>query len=426
MRYLYATKKGLAFIIFFLISQTLHAELSFSTLSNNLNINANSNSDVADVAYTQGGLQTVVWVEAGNVYVKQQNKLGQWVTLGSSLNQYTNGNARSPDIAIEGNTVYVTWSESTEDLPGERIYVKRWNGKSWTFLGAGNLNAYFFGIGTAEKPTIAVYQSTVYVAWVEQGHLFSKWWNGNQWQFVAGNGNPLNVIYDQAASQPDITYALNGSQVRIYLTWSEYNPYFGARHVRVRYWQQGLGDWQWLDPILNNHLSQTATSPSIAVATVNGQYHPYVAFYEYVDTYDSNIVIKRYENSQWVEFGSGLEVTSTLASLTPSLALHQNRPVVAWTEHEQITPIPPFIIFPGVTQDIYVAIWDNDTTAWEYSSDLKRHNDQLAVTGLVRLAVHDGQALVTWVEANVDEENAPFQTVVKEGNLPTEFGVVLK
>lgn len=406
--------------------QTAYADIPFTQIGYKLNINQSSAAGWSDVSYTSDGRQTVVWLENGNVYVKQRVKK-QWHQLGQALNYYIGGKASVPVITADGNAVYVSWSEKKEGLPGERVYVKRWNGKSWSFVGT-YLNVSWSGFGTAQTPAITVYQGAVFVAFIEQGKLYVKNWNGSEWEFVGGNSS-LNVIgapFDSTASRPSITYALNGSQVRLYVSWAETNPFYGNTvHVRVRYWNPGLANWQSLGGALNTNLSIGAGSPSIAVAVANGQYLPYVAFYEFTGgQYNTDLVVYHRVGNSWQMLGGqSLDVTSSLTTMSPSISLYQNRPVVAWSEHEQLNVIGPIPVFPGVTRDIYVAIWESDALAWEYSDDLKLYEDDFAFTSAPRIDTRNNKATITWVEGEPsDSKTWPIPVIVKEGTLPTIFG----
>lgn len=134
-----------------------------------------------------------------------------WNLKGGSLNTTSGGSADlygwgwRPAITTDAsNNVYVAWAQHAGPATwvNARIYVKKWNGSSWAQLGT------YLGHGSCDhcmtyQPSIAVLDSTVYVAWSEgyggywlnnnnQASVFASSYSGGTWTQMNGNYSATN------------------------------------------------------------------------------------------------------------------------------------------------------------------------------------------------------------------------------------------
>lgn len=180
-----------------------------------------------------GGFPVVAFTERSSsglsrLYVRSCQS-GSWVTLGSGdLRKDTNsGWVFSPRLSVGGGSLYLTWDEQGNEATFEtgltiapylataaepvRVYVKQWNGTTWSSLG-GALNADT-AQGTATNPAIA-YSTVPVVAIGEHNFganraVYAKQWNGTDWVPVGAAGAPLTIT---TASLPATTVGAVYSQ----------------------------------------------------------------------------------------------------------------------------------------------------------------------------------------------------------------------
>lgn len=102
---------------------------------------------------------------------------GTWLQDGGSLNVDAN-NAQQPSMAIYNGTPYVAF------LDNGSIYEKHWNGAAWV-LDGGAVNTF---TNWFSPTSLAVNNGTPYIAWWESSFnsVYLKFWNGSTWQQVGG------------------------------------------------------------------------------------------------------------------------------------------------------------------------------------------------------------------------------------------------
>ncbi|MFE8600264.1 Ig-like domain-containing protein [Archangium violaceum] len=141
--------------------------------------------------------------------------------IGSALNGTPSGSAYKPALVLDGNgNPIVAWQES--DGFNENIYIKRWTGTAWQFVGPGSLSAVndtsSSPVATpARNPSLAIRGNNIYVAWDEMNaEGFSSI---HVWKSV--NGGPLTSAgaYDglvhavhrfTSATKPSLVLDSNG------------------------------------------------------------------------------------------------------------------------------------------------------------------------------------------------------------------------
>ncbi|MBI1821403.1 MAG: hypothetical protein HYR79_06805 [Nitrospirae bacterium] len=73
--------------------------------------------------------------QVSQLYVREWNG-SEWISLGDSLNVDSGKEARNPVLAFSNDTPYIAWNELGEK-EWSRLYIKRWEGKSWISEGPG-------------------------------------------------------------------------------------------------------------------------------------------------------------------------------------------------------------------------------------------------------------------------------------------------
>lgn len=237
------------------------AVLAVTTDSNNNPVLAHKN--------TNSGLSVKRWLNSS------------WQTMGGQLNA-TNTEVSGfsgAAIAKNGNTPIVAYSEQTATT--YKIYVKRWNGSSWTSYGAGaalNINAAKY----AYKPSLAVDSAgNPVVAWTENvdsltTKVFVKRWNGSSWDTLGSSG-----LFH--ASQAQLAVGDDGKPVLAYLKCVSGDDF-------------------------------NCTNQDL-----------YVVRWEF---FSSNLLA----GYIWKTLGQTLESSASLSPSNPRLAVYNNEPVVAWLE----------------------------------------------------------------------------------------------
>jgi hypothetical protein len=138
-----------------------------------------------------------------------------WQNMGTQVN--TSGTYLSGfggvAMAKNGNNPVIAYIETTSS--SYKLYVKRWNGSSWTAYGSGatlNINAAKY----AYHPAVAVDASGyLVVAWTENvdtlmTKVYVKRWNGSSWDTLGTSG----LLH---GSQPQLAVGENGKVVLAYL-----------------------------------------------------------------------------------------------------------------------------------------------------------------------------------------------------------------
>ena len=158
------------------------------------------------------GQPTAAWIEtmssggSGHLPVWRFDGTA-WLSLGGVLNHIFGASAAEPTLdCVDGQPV-VAWTEGAG--AARNVYVKRWNGLNWVIVSApataGNPLNQNSG-STASKPVLRVNtalpttdplrptigQLPQYsaLAWIENGQVKAKFWNGADWQFYIGGSGP--------------------------------------------------------------------------------------------------------------------------------------------------------------------------------------------------------------------------------------------
>ncbi len=335
-----------------------------------LNINQGGTTSLAATPHAlspsltfNGDVPYITWAEVdangvSRVYVRHQ-KGQEWVLDGGPLNQSLTGHAASPSLAVAGGHLYAAWSEINAKHVSQ-VYVKEWDGDKWASVGESlNINP----TGSASSPVLSGNTAALYAAWTEVNPsgaslLYVKQWDGKSWTFLGETHMPLqdtkeneNVIPAQAGIQNAgrgldshfrgndgqneglnrntkkhaMTPSLAANKDGVYLAWAEYDAQ-GIAGVYVDHWNGER--WGPVGEAVNIDSGRNALSPSLSMAGSS----PYVAWMEYDDKGVSQIYVKRWDGKEWGLMGSSLNINSSMSATVPSLCTKGTIPYVSWTE----------------------------------------------------------------------------------------------
>ncbi|MBI5755765.1 MAG: hypothetical protein HZA12_02470 [Nitrospirae bacterium] len=324
-----------------------------------------------------GDTPYVTWAEINSkgvslVHVRHKDG-NQWVEYGGLLNISMTGHASSPTLASAKNNLYAVWSEA--DSKGvAQIYVKEWNGKEWVKTGDSlNINP----ANNVLSPVISGNDTSLYAAWLEVNSagisgLYVKEWDGNSWRLLGGK---VNKAPERHAFAPSLASDKTG----VYLAWAEYDK-DGISQVYVSRW---YGErWDPVGEAINTDSTRHALSPSLVIP----KGVPYIAWMEYNDDNVSQVYVKRWNGKEWVKVGGSVNVNQARHGSSPSLAMKDGIPYVAWVE-----------IGENDTPDIYVKHWEKNS----WAPDGGYVNDALdAVVTAPSISVKDNSVYVAFSETD--------------------------
>jgi hypothetical protein len=267
-----------------------------------------------------------------------------WIELGGSASgnglSDDSGESESVVMAVAPNgEIIVVWTNYVDDSTSS-IFARRWNGSSWSEMGAGSAS----GSGISNTSTNAsTWPSLIIdsdgfpiVSWSEflngSWETYVRRWNGTAWtqmgnNSASGGGISRNAgfsVYPSLARAPDGT---------ILIAWNDDSS--RNHEIYLRRWDGS--EWvEWnagsaTGGGISNDVSQS-TNPSLAIAP-NGA--PMVVWhdFDYNDAWE--IYARRWDGAGWVEMdgsatGGGISQNAT-TSVEPALAISPDgTPVVAW------------------------------------------------------------------------------------------------
>ena len=190
----------------------------------------------------------------GSITTMRAADLNLTNTIVSPLFSGPGGNGLDGDInaiVISGTTTYVGGSFSRAG-PIAASNIARWNGSSWSALGAGV---------DAQVLALARQGNTLYVggrftsAGGSDAHYLARWDTGTQAWFTVNSGGREGVLDTVHA------LAISGTQVYVggyftYVGWSNW-PY-GPATDYFAVWDSTTGDWTTVNPGLKNYVDAIA------------------------------------------------------------------------------------------------------------------------------------------------------------------------
>jgi hypothetical protein len=302
---------------------------SWSNIGNQLDFVTNNPTTNPSIAIDSTDSPTVAWQESGNIYVKQWDGFG-WVSLGAELDVNVAELAEFPVITLDSSDYpIVAWSENNTVNGNYDVYVKRWDGSSWTLVG-GVLDTN--AIDDSRNPSIVTDgTSNIFVAFESSGDIVVKRWDGTSWGAFAG---ALDITLANTASSPSLSQSSSGT---LYTAWSESSA--GNGNIYVKSWNGTA--WVSLASSLDNSATRNATNPSLAVSDAGKVY----AVWQEFDGTSESIYSKQWLTGAWLGIGGALDNASTQESYSPSMDINRNGVIaVAWQEYNPL----------NATQDIYV------------------------------------------------------------------------
>jgi hypothetical protein len=280
-----------------------------------------NNASLPSLSYVNGSLN-VAWQEgsetSNNLYVKRYVVV--WLDVGGALDVASGQRATNSVMARKGNNnPVVAWEEDTSTPNNKNVYVKEWTGTAWNPLGSAlDRNV----ANNAVNPSVAMRSDNKpVVAWQENNSIFVKRWTGSLWR---STGSALDTVLANVAVTPSL--ALDSTNLPVV-------AYVENNDILVKKANGLLPTSTWTSPYgitpLDITSANVASRPSLALKSDN---LPVVAWYEHDGT-STNIYVKEWNGSAWLQLGSTLDMTPSQNAKDVVLALRtDNRPVVAWEE----------------------------------------------------------------------------------------------
>ncbi|MBK8011584.1 MAG: hypothetical protein IPK13_09545 [Deltaproteobacteria bacterium] len=277
------------------------------------------------------GNPIVVWTEGRDLYASQHVQ-GAWVRIGDRIDVSEAEDAYPdlPSLAIDpqGRPI-VAWTEWDSSLKSE-IYVKRWSGSAWEFLGARALNVD--PADRASWPSVATGpDGTVFVAFDEvtreNGHrTFVMRWSGAVWSVVSGGA--VVTTSGVETYSPSLVVDRAGAPV-IALYQIAQSTSESSSHV-FRYTQD---TWEPVGGAIDVPPNVDTVGP---VLTLDANDHPVVAFTESAE--QNSVRVAGWTGSAWEALGDALDLAPEQTAFAPAIALDpRGKPSVAWTEWDPTT-----------------------------------------------------------------------------------------
>ena len=282
-------------------------------------------------------------------------EIGVGSASGGGISNGSSG-AFDPTLAIgpDGAPV-VAWEGSNDGR--EFVYIRRWNGSAWVEIGSGSatdggINDNVTWVG---NPSLAIdVDNTPIVAWYDladwNDEIFVRRWNGLAWaEMGTGSASGGGISSNEGYSiTPSLAIEPDGSPM---VAWMDTEP---GPDIYFRRWNGSAWVELGSGSASGGGISKTgnAVDPSLAIAP-SGM--PIVAW-EDNSSGNSEIYVRRWNGSAWVEMGTGSASgggisKNTGSSNAPSLAIGTDgAPVVTWTDNTT------------VNREIYVRRWNG--SAW--------------------------------------------------------------
>jgi hypothetical protein len=180
---------------------------------------ASSDADPTPSLAMDGANPVVAYVEAvagdaARLHVRRLED-SSWVSLGgAALNAGSITAASEPALSLTPNGLpYVAWSQGNGLQ--QNVFVARFNGTAWESVGAAGVPLNFSAGSDARSPSLAFgAQGQPMVAWVENGAVRFKLFDGSNWVAGSGGNGPASGVADRVRLASDA----NGVPV---LAWTE-------------------------------------------------------------------------------------------------------------------------------------------------------------------------------------------------------------
>jgi hypothetical protein len=322
---------------------------------------------------------------------------GAWEGLNGPLNEHS---AFATSLAVDGGIPWVAFADPDGSGNGG-IYLKSFDGAHWNLLGANPINT----TGTyqsANAPSIAIDAAgNKYVAWHQDENdlglrqIFVKWNDGTGW---ADKGtNPLNNVAANKASAPRIALSSGGVP---YVAWHEDN---GSGITQILVKKYNGSDWEPVGTLPVNQ--DPAHSAQLAAIAVDGDGNPFVAWQEEDGSVlpVTQVFVKKFDGTDWEPVGTDNPLNKNAGSnaYAPRIAFQGAVPYVTWHEQD-----------PGadLKTQVYVKSYDSGLDLWAFvggSGSLNAAADQSAVFPSIAFDT-DGHPFAVWYEGTPAFEDVVF------------------
>ncbi len=327
--------------------------------------------------------------------------------------------ARGPAMQLTSTGApVIAWQEQAAG--GYSLRLKAWDGASWAGFGASATTG-ILATGTTRSPIqtrIALDPlDRPVLTWSDfrsgNWDVYLTRWNGTAWADLGRSSAPGGVSNTPAISnRPSVVVDSASNPI---VAWSESTPGGTGTDIYVKRWNGtafvGLGG-----SATGAGLSGTPALSSYGGAqglAVDALDHPFVAWREVLDATHSEVYLKMWDGTGWVELGgsaTGGGVSHAGTSVTaPCLALDAaGHPVLAWTDSRT-----------GVDQ-VYAAAWNG--TAWlSYSATAVSSGPLPATVSGLSLDA-SGRPIVVWSE-QIDKTNTELYARRWNGSAWVEHGL---
>jgi hypothetical protein len=302
-----------------------------------LNVDKKFNSFDVTLKLDQNDSPVVAWTERSNInkgkasgpgkiYVARWNGKS-WQQFGQSPSKSKNSAPDNPILAIDARGYpLLGFSEVSPDGNVDDFLVKRWDGKAWQVIDKGSLSADMSDssrsrdIGVTRSGTaILAYSRAYFVPGVGRTdfNVFAGTWSGNKWSALGGKS--LNLDTNHYAGM--IAMQLNAEDQPV-IAWAEANKGFD---VSVKRWNGKT--WQPFGNTVNGETG-AASNPKIAL---NAGGNPTVAWIE--STMVDNVLVKTWNGEAWLEVGNNIKINPKNNADSCSIVLDsEGHPIIAWRE----------------------------------------------------------------------------------------------
>jgi hypothetical protein len=295
---------------------------SWQQLGGALDINFDNTAKRPNQVLDGSGNPGIVWTESDYVYVKRWNG-SRWIRVGGVVNNNIGKNAEwHPSVAIDqtGNPV-VSWVG--KDIgTSSKVYVKRWNGTAWVKLGSFlNINRGINTVYDVANTSVVIDQTgNPVVSWQECVQVRFECIRYNiyvkRWsgsQWVVLGNTYLNVDPNKYSNAPILASDAKGNPV---ISWGESDE--TSSNVYVKRWTGS--NWVQLGT-----LNATETASAIYLG-FNSQNNPVVG----VKEFNGDIYIKRWTGNQWQQLGSLVNAIYGVSLVVDRF----NKPIVVFQEQD--------------------------------------------------------------------------------------------
>ena len=307
--------------------------------ANSINYNTTRQALIPALA-EYGGTLYAAWQESNGtatcIRVKKRNADNSWISIDADSSQGMNrgaNNAEHPSMATFNGALYLAWKESHTDS-NTRIHVSRYNGTSWTPADGPDGYIYCDYTSNSKDPELEVCNGVLYLIWAEQNtnyKIYVKYYNGTSWTaaYPESPATSLNYDQDRQAYNPTLAVYNTGGVDKLYAAWEEDNG-SGKTIIRVKGFEGGT-TWTGIDGgglyYLANEISQ---QPSMAAY---GGYL-YLTWTEDEAVAYHKIRLKKYDGTSWTDGGPNpyLNLSTGYDATSSGLIVQNDTLYLAWNE----------------------------------------------------------------------------------------------